>query len=56
LAYGVGRVLDYDDMPTVRAIAKQAGRNENRFSAFVLGVVKSTSFQMRTLSSTLEER
>jgi hypothetical protein len=56
LAYGVGRVLDYEDMPTVRAIAKQAGRNENRFSAFVLGVVKSAPFQMRTLSSTLEER
>jgi len=56
LAYGVGRVLDYEDMPTVRAIAKQAGRNENRFSAFVLGVVKSAPFQMRTLSSTLEDR
>jgi hypothetical protein len=56
LAYGVGRVLDYEDMPTVRAIAKQAGRNENHFSAFVLGVVKSAPFQMRTLSSTLEDR
>src|SRR5262245_3195799 len=56
LAYGVGRVLDYEDMPTVRAIAKQAAGNENHFSAFVLGVVKSAPFQMRTLSSTLEDR
>ena len=46
-AYGLGRVLDYQDMPTVRAIAREAGRNNNRMSGFILGIVKSKPFQMR---------
>jgi hypothetical protein len=49
VAYGLGRVLDYRDMPTVRAIAQDAMRNNNRFSSFVLGIVKSKPFQMRVV-------
>ena len=48
LAYGVGRVTDYRDMPTVRSIQRAAAEEDNRFSAFVLGVVKSPPFQLRT--------
>jgi hypothetical protein len=51
LAYGVGRVLDYRDMPTVRSVIRDAGRDENRFSAFVLSIVKSAPFRMRTAGS-----
>ncbi len=47
LAYGMGRVLEYYDMPGVRAIDRAAAMRSNRFSAFVLGVVKSRQFQMR---------
>ena len=47
LAYGLGRVLDYRDMPTVRSIARAASDEEHRFSAFVMGIVNSTPFQMR---------
>ncbi len=47
LAYGVGRVIDYRDMPFVRAVTREAAKNDNRFSAFVLGIVKSPAFQMR---------
>ncbi len=47
LAYGMGRVLEYYDEPTVRAIDKEAAKNGNRFSAFVMGIVKSAPFQMR---------
>ena len=47
LAYGLGRVLEYYDMPSVRAIDREAARNNNRFSSFILGIVKSTPFQMR---------
>ena len=50
-AYGLGRVLDYQDMPAVRSIAREAAKSNNRFSSFVLNVVKSTPFQMRTLSN-----
>ena len=46
LAYGLGRVLDDHDMPTVRSITREAARNNNRFSSFILGIVKSPLFQM----------
>ncbi len=47
LSYGIGRVLETSDMPTVRSIMRNAARNQDRFSAFVMGVVKSPPFQMR---------
>ena len=47
MAYGLGRRLDYYDMPAVRAIAREAAANDNRLSAFVLGVVNSSAFQMK---------
>jgi uncharacterized protein YceH (UPF0502 family) len=50
LTYGLGRGLDYRDMPLVRTLAREAGQSDNRFSALVLGVVKSQPFQMNTRS------
>ena len=47
MAYGLGRLLDHQDMPMVRAIEHDAAKNNNRFSSFVLGIVKSVPFQMR---------
>ncbi|HKB14190.1 MAG TPA: DUF1592 domain-containing protein [Vicinamibacterales bacterium] len=46
LTYALGRGIDYQDMPLVRAIAREAERNNGRFSALVLGVVNSKPFQM----------
>ena len=46
LTYALGRGVEYQDMPLVRAIARDAVKNDNRFSALVLGVVKSKPFQM----------
>jgi len=46
LAYGLGRVIDYRDMPAVRAIKAEAAQQDNHFSAFILGIVKSGPFQM----------
>jgi len=54
LSYGVGRVLDARDMPAVRTIAKMAGRENDKFSAFVMGVVTSAPFQMRTPATETE--
>jgi hypothetical protein len=45
LAYAIGRRVEYYDMPTVRAIAREAESQGNRMSAFVLGVVRSVPFQ-----------
>ena len=47
LAYGLGRIVDYRDMPTVRSIQREAAKNNYRFSSFIVGIVKSTPFQMR---------
>ena len=47
MTYAVGRGLLYTDMPTVRAIARDAARDDTRFSAIVLGVIRSAQFQMR---------
>ncbi len=55
LAYGLGRVLDYRDMSAVRQVARSASEEENRFSAFVMGVVNSPSFQM-TKNPVVSER
>jgi mono/diheme cytochrome c family protein len=47
LAYALGRSLEHDDAPVVRAIAANSARLEYRFSQFILGVVNSMPFQMR---------
>jgi len=47
LIYALGRGLEHYDIPVVRDIARQAAANDNRFSSIVLGIVKSTPFQMR---------
>ena len=48
MTYGLGRGLEYYDMPTVRSVVKDAARSNYRFSSLVLGVVKSAPFQMKT--------
>jgi hypothetical protein len=48
LVYGLGRGVEYQDMPLVRAIAREADANGDRFSSLVLSVVKSRPFQMNT--------
>jgi uncharacterized protein DUF1592/uncharacterized protein DUF1588/uncharacterized protein DUF1587/uncharacterized protein DUF1585/uncharacterized protein DUF1595/cytochrome c len=47
MTYAIGRGLEYSDMPTVRAIAHDVEKDGNRFSAIVLGVVRSAQFQLR---------
>jgi cytochrome c551/c552 len=47
LTYAMGRPVHYYDMPVVRSIIHDAARNDYRFSALVLGIVKSAPFQMK---------
>jgi len=51
LMYGVGRETKYYDMPTVRAIMRDAAKNRYRFSDLVMGIVKSQAFQMKKAES-----
>ena len=46
MAYGLGRRVSHFDMPTVRSIVRNASSSGNRFSSYILGVVKSPAFQM----------
>ena len=55
MTYSLGRRVQYYDMPTVRAIAREAAKNDNRFSSFVLGIVRSPAFQMRIVQQSTEE-
>ena len=50
LTYGLGRGLDYRDMPLVRQLARDGAASNNKFSALVLGVVKSRPFYTNTRS------
>jgi hypothetical protein len=47
LTYALGRGVDYTDQPYVRQIMREAAANHYRWSAIVLGIVKSAPFQMR---------
>jgi hypothetical protein len=49
LTYGLGRGLEYYDAPTVRTIARDAARDDYRFSTIILAIVNSAPFQMREL-------
>ena len=46
LTYALGRRIEYSDMPTVRAVVRDAAKSNNRMSSFILGVVNSPAFRM----------
>jgi hypothetical protein len=46
LTYALGRGVEYQDMPVVRAIVRDAARNDYRFSSLIEGIVNSEPFQM----------
>jgi mono/diheme cytochrome c family protein len=54
LTYALGRSLEYYDNTVVRSVVRDAARDHYRVSSLVLGIVKSTPFQMRR--SSLEEQ
>jgi hypothetical protein len=47
MTYALGRSVEAHDMPAVRRIVREAARDNYRFSALVLGIVRSAPFQMR---------
>jgi hypothetical protein len=47
MTYGLGRGVELSDMPFVRTIADDAGKQNYKFSAIVIGIVKSVPFQMK---------
>jgi hypothetical protein len=61
LTYALGRTLEYEDMPVVRKIVREAAREDYRFSALVAAIVESEPFLWRrapgmlTAQSTLNQ-
>ena len=47
LTYALGRGLEYYDAPAVRAIVRNAARDDYRFSSVITGIVQSAPFTMR---------
>jgi hypothetical protein len=51
VTYALGRGVEYYDMPTVRKIVRDAGGQNYRFSSLIMGIVKSTPFEMKVKKS-----
>ena len=51
LAYAIGRGPEHYDRPTVRAITRDAGFENYRWSSIIVGIVQSTPFRMRRSES-----
>jgi hypothetical protein len=49
MTYALGRGVEYQDMPTVRGIVRDAAKDNYRFKAIVEGIVKSPQFQMQMI-------
>ena len=47
LTYALGRGVEYYDAPALRKVMKDSEANKYRWSTLILGIVKSTPFQMR---------
>ena len=51
LSFALGRSIDYNDMPAVRSLVRQAAKDNYRFESIVLGIVSSDAFRKRESSS-----
>jgi hypothetical protein len=54
MTFALGRRLTAADMATVRAVARDAAAADDRFSAFVLGIVKTPAFRMKSADDLTE--
>ena len=53
MAYAIGRRIEAYDMPSVRAIVRDASKQEHRMSAYIMGVVRSPAFRMQRAESAI---
>ena len=51
MTFALGRGVEYYDAPAVRQIVRDAATHDYRLSSLIVGIVKSTPFQMRRASS-----
>jgi len=53
MSFALGRAIEYQDMPAIRAIVRRAQRDNYRFSSLLLGVVESPQFLQRNVAPAL---
>ncbi|HTQ35459.1 MAG TPA: DUF1592 domain-containing protein [Steroidobacteraceae bacterium] len=51
MTYGVGRPMEWQDMPTIRAIVKQGAADNYRFATLIEAIVRSPPFRMQQIPS-----
>ncbi len=47
MTYALGRGVEYYDAPAIRRVVREAAADDYRWSGLVVGIVRSTPFQMR---------
>ncbi len=47
MAYALGRRVEYYDQPTIRAIVREAAKNDYRMSSLIMGVIMSDEFRRK---------
>jgi hypothetical protein len=55
MAYAIGRRVEYFDQPTIRAIVREAAKDDFRVSSFVMGVVRSDAFRMQRVTPVADQ-
>ncbi len=50
MAYALGRRVEYYDMPSIRIIERAANENGQRMSSYIVGVVTSPAFRMKSVA------
>jgi hypothetical protein len=48
MTFALGRGVEYEDMPVIRSVVREADRDNDRFVSILMEIVKSGPFQMRT--------
>lgn len=56
LTYALGRGVEPQDMPMVRSIVRDAAGTDYRFSALVMGIVRSAPFQHNRKGAEVSQR
>jgi hypothetical protein len=56
MAYGLGRRVEYFDMPTVRNIVRKAAADDHRIASYIMGVVSSPAFRMQRVEVAVDDK
>jgi len=48
MTFGIGRGMEYQDMPVIRSIVREADKDNDKFFPILIGIIRSDPFQMRT--------